>query len=63
MAKQKSTKNKQRSTKYTHKAKDRVTRTQLTAGGELRCSGNGKKFLLLNLYPSDFISLQRHKTP
>ena len=32
-------KDKQRSTKYTHKAKDRVTRTPLKPGGELRCSG------------------------
>ena len=30
---------KQRSTKHTHKAKDRVTRTPLKTGGELRCSG------------------------
>ena len=30
---------KQRSTKYTHKTKDRVTQTSLKTGGELRCSG------------------------
>ena len=30
---------KQRSTKHTYKTKDRVTRTPLTIGGELRCSG------------------------
>ena len=30
---------KQRSTKHTYKTKDRVTRTPLTTGGELRCSG------------------------
>jgi hypothetical protein len=30
---------KQRSTKHTHKTKDRVTRTQLKTGGELRCFG------------------------
>ena len=29
----------QRSTKHTHKTKDRVTRTPLKTGGELRCSG------------------------
>jgi hypothetical protein len=29
---------KQRSTKHTHKPKDRVTRTPLKTGGELRCS-------------------------
>ena len=32
-------KDKQRSIKHTHKAKDRVTRTLLKTGGELRCSG------------------------
>jgi hypothetical protein len=32
-------KDKQRSTKYTHKTKDRVTRTPLKTGGELGCSG------------------------
>ena len=30
---------KQQSTKHTYKTKDRVTRTQLKTGGELRCSG------------------------
>ena len=30
---------KQRSTIHTYKTKDRVTRTQLKSGGELRCSG------------------------
>ena len=33
--------NKQRSTKHSHKTKDRVTRTTLKTGGELRCSGMG----------------------
>ena len=33
MAKRKSTKDKQRSTKHTHKAKDRLTRTQLRNPG------------------------------
>ena len=32
-------KDKQRSTKHTHTAKDRVTRTPLKTGGELKCSG------------------------
>jgi hypothetical protein len=32
-------KDNQRSTKHTHKTKDRVTRTPLKIGGELRCSG------------------------
>jgi hypothetical protein len=32
-------KDKQRSTKHTHKTKDRVTQTPLKTGGELMCSG------------------------
>jgi hypothetical protein len=36
--KEKVQKDKQRSTKHTHKTKDRVTRTPPKAGGELRCS-------------------------
>ena len=32
-------KDKQRSTKHTHKTKDRGTRTPLKSGGKLRCSG------------------------
>jgi hypothetical protein len=32
-------KDKHRSTKHTHKTKDRVTRTSLKTGCELRCSG------------------------
>jgi hypothetical protein len=40
MAKRKKYKRKkQRSTKHTHKTKDRVTRSPLKTGGELRCSG------------------------
>ena len=40
MAKRKKVqKDKQRSTKHTYKTKDRVTRTPLKTGGELRCSG------------------------
>ena len=39
MAKRKSIKDKQRSTKHIHKTKDRVTRTLLKTGGELRCFG------------------------
>jgi hypothetical protein len=35
----KSQKDKHRSTKHTHKTKDRVTRTPLKTGGELRCPG------------------------
>jgi hypothetical protein len=37
--KEKVRKDKQRSTKHTHKTKDRVTRTPLKTGGDLRCSG------------------------
>jgi len=37
-SKEKVQKDKQRSTKHTHKTKDRVTRTPLKTGGELRCS-------------------------
>jgi len=37
--KKKEQKDKQRSTKHTDKTKDRVTRTPLKTGGELRCSG------------------------
>jgi hypothetical protein len=37
--KEKGQKDKQRSTKHTHKTKDRVTRTPLKTGGDLRCSG------------------------
>jgi len=36
--KEKIQKAKQRSTKHTYKTKDRVTRTPLKTGGELRCS-------------------------
>ena len=32
-------KDKQRSSKHTHKTKDRVARTPLKSGGEFRCSG------------------------
>ena len=32
-------KNKQRSTKHTHRTTDRVTRTPLKTAGEFRCSG------------------------
>jgi len=39
MVKEKGQKDKQRSTKHTHKTKDQVTRTPLRPGGELRCSG------------------------
>ena len=37
--KEKVQKDKQRSTKHTHKTKDQVTRIPLKIGGELMCSG------------------------
>ena len=37
--KEKVQKDKQRSTKHTHKTKDRAPRTPLKTGGEVRCSG------------------------
>jgi len=37
--KKKGQNDKQRSTKHTHKTKDRVTRTPLKTGGKLMCSG------------------------
>ena len=37
--KEKVPKDKQRSTKHTHRTKDRATRTPLKTGDELRCSG------------------------
>jgi hypothetical protein len=36
---EKGQKDKQRSTSHAHKTKDRVTRTLLNTGGEIRCSG------------------------
>jgi hypothetical protein len=45
MAKRKLTKGKQRSTKHTYKTRDRVTRTPLKTGGELRCSGRVSSYL------------------
>jgi hypothetical protein len=42
--KEKVQKDKQRSTKHTHKTKDRVTRTPLKTGGELRRSGKVSNF-------------------
>ena len=42
--KEKVQKDKQRSTKHTYKTKDRVTRTPLKTGGELRCSGRVGSF-------------------
>jgi hypothetical protein len=45
VAKRKSTKDKQRSTKHTYKTKDRVTKTPLKIGGE-QVLRKGEKFLL-----------------
>jgi Zn ribbon nucleic-acid-binding protein len=50
--KEKVQKDKQQSTKHTHKTKDRVTRTPLKTGGELRCSGRVSSSLSIwNLPP------------
>ena len=43
-SKEKVQKDKQRSTKHTHKTKDRVTRIPLITGGELGCSGRVRSF-------------------
>jgi hypothetical protein len=42
--KEKVQKDKQRSTKHTHKTKDRLTRTPLKTGGKLRCFGRVSRF-------------------
>ena len=42
--KEKVQKEKQRSTKHTHRIKDRPSRTPLKTGGELRCSGTVSNF-------------------
>ena len=42
--KEKGQKDKQRSTKHTHKTKDRVTQTPLKTWGELMCSGRVSSF-------------------
>jgi hypothetical protein len=47
--KEKVQKGKQRSTKHTYITKDRVTRTPLKTGGELRCSGRVASYLDLHL--------------
>ena len=44
MAQGKMTKDKQRSTKHTHKTKDGVTRTPLKTGAGLRCPGSVNSF-------------------
>ena len=43
--KEKVQKDKQRTTKHTHIAKDEVTRTPLTTGDQFKCSGKDKQFL------------------
>ena len=45
--KEKEQNDKQRSTKHTHKTRDRVPRTPLKTGGELRCSP--LKYHLMNI--------------
>jgi hypothetical protein len=43
-------KDNQRSTKHTHKTKDRVTRTPLKTGGELRCSTSRTRRVNRNIH-------------
>ena len=50
MVKRKSTKDKLRSTKHTHKTKDRVTRTPLKIEGELRPPGHHSYNVCGNCY-------------
>ena len=65
--KEKVQKDKQRSTKHTHKTKDRVTRTPLKTEGELRCSGRVNSSCStsgtrrVNLVTSPVISHERGK--
>ena len=60
-------KDKQRSTKHTHKTKDRVIQTPLNSGGELRCSGRASSSCStgdtcrVNLVTNPVISLERGK--
>ena len=60
---------KQRSTKHTYKTKDRVTRTSLKTGGELRCSGRVNSSCStsdtrhVNLVTHPVISHERGKDP
>ena len=69
MAKRKSTKGKQHSTKHTYETKDRATRTPLETGGELRCSGKVSSSCstsgtrLVNLVTNPVISRELGKDP
>ena len=62
-------KDKQRSTKHTHKTKDRVTRTPLKTGGERRCSGrvsssfstSGSGIRRVNLITNPFINKKKQQ--
>jgi hypothetical protein len=66
--KEKVQKDKQRSTKHAYKTKDRVTRTPLKTGGELRCSGRvilvviNNCFSILHFHDEfNYISIQMKK--
>jgi len=48
--KEKGQKDKQRSTKYTLKTKDRVTRTPLKTRGEIRCCNGYGLFFCVKMY-------------
>ena len=54
MAIRKNTKDKQRSTKHKHKTKDRVSRTSLKSGDELRCSVINEDYGMLFNFQSCF---------
>ena len=51
--KKKVQKDKQRSSKSTHKIKDRVTRTPLITGGDLKCSGRVSSSCYTSYKPGD----------
>jgi hypothetical protein len=65
--KEKVQKDKQRSTKHIYKSNDRVTRTPLNTGGELRCSGRVGRFCStsdirrINVVTNPVISHERWK--
>jgi hypothetical protein len=67
-SKEKVQKDKQRSTKHTYKTTDRVTRTPLKTGGEIRCSrmvsssSSTSDTLRVNLITNPVINHERGKT-
>ena len=53
--KEKEQRDKQQYTKHTHKTKNRVTRTPLKPGGELRCSGRETRSSPTSGHPMDTV--------